>query len=212
MTLAALVLTVVKTAAVFALLGVTVRTLKRIDHRRAVSGGGPSRRGARRSPTLRPRPRRTRRSTLSSRGGLSDGAGAVGGDGGAGATGLADMARLAALAASRASALALLRRPRTSRRAPRALEIVERATLGRTSAVVLLRVRDQHVLLGVTDQQINVLRTLDPEPAIDLRLNHAGSAAGSSRRPRFRRRYRGGCQRHDVPERGAESWLERWSG
>ncbi|MFN0029983.1 MAG: flagellar biosynthetic protein FliO [Acidimicrobiales bacterium] len=176
MTLAALLLTAIKAAAVFALLGVTVRMLKRIDHRRASSGGGPPRRGRRRSPALRRGPggshgRSFGPAVMGGRGRRGSGHGISGnsGNGGNGGNGVADAAGLAAAMAAAGSAMLRLRGPRSARRAPRALEIVERATLGRTSAVVLLRVHGHHVLLGVTDQQINVLRTVDPEPAIDLR-------------------------------------------
>ncbi len=60
---------------------------------------------------------------------------------------------------------------RSSRRPERILDVVERASLGRASSVVLVRVRDQHWVLGVTEQQVSMLLEvdLDEEEAIDLR-------------------------------------------
>jgi hypothetical protein len=64
-------------------------------------------------------------------------------------------------------------RSRRGRRDERVLEIVERAQVGRASSVILVRVQDQHWVLGVTEQQISMLTEVDvPEPvedAIDLR-------------------------------------------
>lgn len=63
---------------------------------------------------------------------------------------------------------------RTSRPEP-ILDVVERAPLGRSSSVILVRVQDQHFLFGVTDAQISMLLEVDvpaeadAEAAIDLR-------------------------------------------
>jgi len=64
------------------------------------------------------------------------------------------------------------------------MEIVERKPLGRASSVVLLRVRDQHWVVGVTEQQVQVLLEVDVEDAetdvVDVRGQRAG-AAGNAR-------------------------------
>lgn len=55
------------------------------------------------------------------------------------------------------------------------LDVVERAPLGRSSSVILVRVQDQHFLFGVTDAQISMLLEVDvpaesdADAAIDLR-------------------------------------------
>lgn len=73
-------------------------------------------------------------------------------------------------------------RSRRRRRPERVLDVVERAPLGRASSVVLVRVRDQHFVLGVTDQQVAMLLEVDlpddDDDAIDLRAD-----AGQGQRP-----------------------------
>ncbi|MEZ5233293.1 MAG: flagellar biosynthetic protein FliO [Acidimicrobiales bacterium] len=68
-------------------------------------------------------------------------------------------------------------RPRR-RRERRVLDVVERAPLGRAASVVLVRVQDQHWVLGVTEQQVSMLLEVDlpDDGAIDLR--GAGAEAG----------------------------------
>lgn len=58
------------------------------------------------------------------------------------------------------------------RRDRRVLDVVERTGLSRTASMVLVRVQDQHWVLGVTDQQVTMLLEVDlPDDgdAIDLR-------------------------------------------
>ena len=71
----------------------------------------------------------------------------------------------AAGAAARRGALPRRRRER------RVLDVVERAPLGRAASVVLVRVQDQHWVLGVTEQQVSMLLEVDlpQDGAIDLR-------------------------------------------
>lgn len=108
MSMVGVISVLVKTGAVFGLLAITVRLLRRID-------GGRGRTG------------RSRRN--SGRGAPGPLARLLGGGG-------------------------------TRRRDP-LLEIVERKTLGRASSVVLLRVQDQHWVVGVTDQAVSVLLEVD---------------------------------------------------
>jgi hypothetical protein len=72
-------------------------------------------------------------------------------------------------------------RSRRARHDERVLEIVERAPVGRASSVLLVRVQDQHWVLGVTEQQISMLLEVDlPEVAedtIDLRAEATPMAA-----------------------------------
>ena len=71
---------------------------------------------------------------------------------------------------------------RTSRPEP-VLDVVERAPLGRSSSVILVRVQDQHFLFGVTDTQISMLLEVDvpadadATTAIDLRPDAGGDDA-----------------------------------
>jgi len=46
-------------------------------------------------------------------------------------------------------------------RPERVLDVVERTALGRTSSAVLVRVRDQHFLLGVSDSRVTMLLEVD---------------------------------------------------
>ncbi len=65
----------------------------------------------------------------------------------------------------------------SKRRTERLLDVVERAPLNRSASVVLVRVRDQHWVLGVTEQQVSMLLEVDlpDEPeTIDLRAEHDG--------------------------------------
>lgn len=44
----------------------------------------------------------------------------------------------------------------------RAIELVDRQALGKTQSVAVLRVHDTTLVVGVTDQRIELLATLDP--------------------------------------------------
>lgn len=68
---------------------------------------------------------------------------------------------------------------RSRRGSTRVLDVVERAPLGRAASVVLVRVQDQHWVLGVTEQQVTMLLEVDlPEPeSIDLRAETKTAAA-----------------------------------
>ncbi|MCC6437252.1 MAG: flagellar biosynthetic protein FliO [Acidimicrobiales bacterium] len=72
------------------------------------------------------------------------------------------------------------------RRDRRVLDVVERTTLSRTASMILVRVQDQHWVLGVTDQQVTMLLEVDlPEEAdaIDLRARHTGRSAPEGNAP-----------------------------
>jgi flagellar protein FliO/FliZ len=46
----------------------------------------------------------------------------------------------------------------------RLVEVLDRQNLGKTTSIALVRIGDRRVALGVTDQRIDVLLQLDPEP------------------------------------------------
>jgi hypothetical protein len=80
-------------------------------------------------------------------------------------------------------------------RPERVLDVVERTPLGRTASAVLVRVRDQHFLLGVSDSRVTMLLEVDlPDEgdddhdverildgAIDLRNDDDGAAGFAGR-------------------------------
>lgn len=78
--------------------------------------------------------------------------------------------RLLIVAVLMAAVLLVLRRTakgKTSARAKRhggsrAIEIVDRQALGKTQSVAVLRVHDTTLVVGVTEQRIDLLATLDP--------------------------------------------------
>jgi flagellar protein FliO/FliZ len=46
----------------------------------------------------------------------------------------------------------------------RLVEVLDRQNLGKTTSIALVRIGDRRVALGVTDQRVDVLLQLDPEP------------------------------------------------
>lgn len=46
----------------------------------------------------------------------------------------------------------------------RMVEVLDRQSLGKTTSIALVRIGDRRVALGVTDQRVDVLLQLDPEP------------------------------------------------
>lgn len=71
------------------------------------------------------------------------------------------------------------------RRSTPVLDIVERKSLGRTSSLLLLRVQDQHWVVGVTDQAVSVLLEVDipaDEPDHTDEAD-AGTEAGADDKP-----------------------------
>jgi hypothetical protein len=108
--------TLIKAAAVFALLFVTIRLLRRLDGGRSSSG----------RPTAARRSRR-----------LRAGAGRSGRSGGLG----------------------------RSRQPDRLLEVVERASVGRASSLMLVRVQERYCMVGVTEQQVSLLCEVDVQTA-----------------------------------------------
>lgn len=73
------------------------------------------------------------------------------------------------------------------RRSRRVLDVVERAPLGRSASMVLVRVQDQHWVVGVTEQQVTMLLEVDlpdDDPGtIDLRPRRGAAASGGAPAP-----------------------------
>lgn len=46
----------------------------------------------------------------------------------------------------------------------RLVEVLDRQSLGKTTSIALVRIGDRRVALGVTEQRVDVLLQLDPEP------------------------------------------------
>lgn len=86
--------------------------------------------------------------------------------------------------------LARYLRGRTGGRAIGAMEVVARQGLGRSSAVAVVRVGEQALVLGVTEQQITLLGNADLAALVTPAADDAGTVS-PARRPRRTRAPRG---------------------
>lgn len=77
---------------------------------------------------------------------------------------------------------------RGSMRERRAVEVIDRQSLGRTASLALVRIGDRHVALGVTDQRVSLLAEVPhldsadrPSATASFRSSPAGLAAARGR-------------------------------
>ena len=82
--------------------------------------------------------------------------------------------RLLVVALLMAAVLLVLRRtskrgrPMSRKGEVRAIELIDRQSLGKTQSVAVLRVHDFTLVVGVTEQRVELLSMLDPLPAADF--------------------------------------------
>lgn len=98
--------------------------------------------------------------------------------------------RLAIVAVLMAAVLLVLRRTTTRGRVPskrsngRAIELIDRQNLGKAQSVAVIRVQDHTLVLGVTEQRVELIATLPPvddlaDPAFDDRYDDRSYGDGA---------------------------------